>query len=230
MGDLILSLRKALGVSQAQQKLEYGSPPPAWTSSLPGKLGPSSTIRPSLFLWQSMDMRESNFWTKSLKKCLPVLITFAKDALLFANRKEGCAFKCTFSFWAVVWNSPHCTIHSIMVLHSHKTTHPPNLSTVCKLHHACQQLSFLMLKISHECHQTFFCLCPLGVDPTLCKHHIQTLLPPPRRVWRAGGNTGWWHGGLCGLPSGTSLGKSCVDTQALAVPNHYHIFKAEECI
>lgn len=97
MGDLTLSLRKALGVSQALHELECGSPPPTWTSSISGESGPNkpsynSAVRPSLFLWQNVNVRESNFQTKSLEKCLPVLITVTKDALFFANRKEGHAF------------------------------------------------------------------------------------------------------------------------------------------
>lgn len=88
----MLSFRKALGVSQAQQELECGSPPPMWTSSLPGESGPNSAVRPSLFLWQSVNVKEGNFQTKSLEKCLPVLITVTKDALFFANGKEGHAF------------------------------------------------------------------------------------------------------------------------------------------
>lgn len=63
----------------------------------------------------------------------------------------------------------------------------------------CQFLSVRVLKISLGRHQIFFCLCPLGMDPTLCKHEVWTLLPPPQRVRRAGGNTDWSHGGLCGV-------------------------------
>jgi len=53
---------------------------------------PSYVVRPSFFFWQHVNVRKNHFWTKSLEKYLPVLITVTKDTLFCANGKEGHVF------------------------------------------------------------------------------------------------------------------------------------------
>lgn len=69
---------------------------PAWLSSTIVDLLHPRRIRArptatsaSLVLWQSANVRDSNFQSKTLEKRLPVLITVTEDGLFFADRKGG---------------------------------------------------------------------------------------------------------------------------------------------
>lgn len=124
--------------------------------------------RSSFFFWQQVNVKKNNFWTKSLEKCLPVLITVTKDALFCANGKEGHVFLMSLSFWAEAWNSRHGTTHSTVVLHSLSSQAArPGWSTSSSSARgclACQLPSFPLLKILFLCHQVAFCVCSLGTS------------------------------------------------------------------
>lgn len=146
MGHWTLTLRKVPGVSCPawKKEIECGSPPPAGASSVPGNQGQTrlpTTTPPdpaSQPVPLAKSVKESNFQTKSLEKCLPVPITVSKVALFFADKKEGHAFLM----------SPYFLSGTSLIVPSTA----PECSLSCAASWRAQPIYLLSAGSSHTCH------------------------------------------------------------------------------